>query len=1107
MTEELKNARNRVLVDNTAQAVFKHLDRLEDKRTTLGLRWIWELLQNARDSARTDGVHITVRLSDSELRFEHDGKPFDSDEIAHLVYHGSTKIEDFENVGQFGSGFLSTHLLSRVVRVGGCLNNSRQFAFSLDRAGATVEQLRLAMERSWEAFEQSVEDATSAPTFSTSFVYDVIEEQSLKLAQEGLNDLHRYGPLVLAFCPEITSIAVETAEAAWSLERGGSTPLHEGDLLSIQCQQDGQTLSRFVAVAEGKAELCAALQLCPSESGFRVDLVQELTPKLFILFPLIGSERLGLPVTINSKQFKPHEDRDGIVLLGDSTGARENRQLLKDSVRHQRQLLEWCAKEKWNGSERLLAFEHGVLPDWVGAEDPWFLALLTDLVRSAQATPLMPTLGGDWIKPQAAWIPTAADESHRVWLWELMSSWSGASARLPCRDHLVSWWRNLSNWANLLSKSPPEMDEALTTDVVAQLISEAGSVKDLQERLASVESLSWLISLLRLVQEAGDTKLFNEYNLLPSQAGCLRRCSDLRRDERISDELKDIAEAFKLNIRNELLDAHAEVDGIDDLLVSEREPDLLDKLLARVKEECHDGTIDSSLAPWVIKLFWWMMARSDYVNRLAGYPAPTTAEGDNRTTVLYLAPGCDASDRPMAPLATWPEGAQQFASLFPKRKILAEAFADRDPDRWRPLVKRGYVNMSPLIETKRAMNAFLPDDPLPETDGIDSHESTQEIQVSDIIFLNEKDIGLIDTARKSKTRATEFIRFLVEFVIATDDRAFEESSVDCECEQSHKIYRAAWLVPLHRRQWVPLESTGRRAARASAESLARLLADSPDIAELLLGERGEKLLRALGISRADLALRAVADDEETRVALIHSMKALAEATDGNVDRVRDLANEIREHPEIIDSIEEQKVRRKKIQRNQDIGLIVENLLRQELEGRGLTVRHTGRGSDFEVESDYVKNNEEVWLELVDSRVSTFIEVKSTRVDQVKMTPLQVESACSLDDRFALCVVPLDDDTPTRQTISENLRVVFAIGVHLKSALADYKSLRGAADEARRPQGPHDAIEIEIIEGQVRFQIGRSIWGDALTLEQAVDRFAGRGLTSVDKASSPDQDPM
>ena len=633
------------------------------------------------------------------------------------------------------------------------------------------------------------------------------------------------------------------------------------------------------------------------------------------------------------------------------------------------------------------------------------------------------------------------------------------------------------------------MDEALTTVAVAQLISDAGSVENLQERLASVESLPWLISLLRLVQDAGDTGLFDELNLLPSQAGHLRHRSDLRRDESISDELKDIAEAFDLDIRNELLNAHVEIDEIVDLLVSEREPELLDKLLARVKEECRDGAIDSSLEPRVIRLFWWIVSRADYLNRLDGYPAPTTEEGGDRITVFHLQPGREASDRPMAPLATWPEDARQFASLFPKRKILAEAFGNRDPDQWRPLAEHGYVNMSPLIETKRAMDAFLPDEPLPEADGTESHKSTQKVQVSDVAFLNEPDIGLSDTARKSKKRATEFIRFLVEFVTATDERAFEEASVDCECEQAHKIYRAAWLVPLCRRRWVPFDSSGRRAARASAESLAGLLTDSPDIAERLSGERGEKLMRALGISRADLALRVVADDETTRVALIHSMQDLTEAAAGDVDRVRELVTEIREHPEIIESIEEQKGRRKKIQRNHDVGRLVEDLLRQELEGRGLTVRRTGRGSDFEVESDYVENDEEVWLELVDSHATTVIEVKSTRIDQVKMTPLQVESACSLDNCFALCVVPLDDDTPTGQTIREHLRVVFGIGVHLKPALDDYKSLQEAADTARRP---HGAIELEIMDGQVRFRIGRDIWGDGLTFGQAVDRFDGRG---------------
>ena len=361
--------------------------------------------------------------------------------------------------------------------------------------------------------------------------------------------------------------------------------------------------------------------------------------------------------------------------------------------------------------------------------------------------------------------------------------------------------------------------------------------------MANGESLPWLISFLRLVQDTDETRLFDEYTLLPSQAGRLRRRSDLRRDEGISDELKDIAEAFALDIRNGLLNVHVEIDGIADLLVSEREPELVDKLLARVKVDCLEGAICSSLAPWVIKLFWWMVDREEYWDRLDGYPAPTRDESSERITVLHLQLNRETSDRPMAPLAIWPEGAQRFASLFPKRQVLADAFANPDPDQWRPLAEHGYVNLSPLVETKRAMDAFLPDDPLPEVDGTESHKSTHEVQVSDLVYLSAPDIGLIDVARKSRKRATELIRFLVEFVAATDERAFEESSVDCECEHKHKIYRAAWLVPLHRRRWVPLDTNARRAARVSAESLARLLTDSPDVAELLTGKQGEKLMR------------------------------------------------------------------------------------------------------------------------------------------------------------------------------------------------------------------------------------------------------------------------
>ena len=700
----------------------------------------------------------------------------------------------------------------------------------------------------------------------------------------------------------------------------------------------------------------------------------------------------------------------------------------------------------------------------------------------------MPTPAGSWIAPHAAWLPATDNLSQRERIWHLMSSWNGAQAKLPCRDELVQWSQNLSSWARLLGKSREEMDEALTIAKVARLVGDAENVQGLQRQLAIGDALSWLVSLLELIRDAADTGLLDTHNLLPTQAGGLRRRPDLRRDDGISEELKDIAEAFGVNIREELLDKRAEMDGLSELLGPAREPELLDRLLALATDESRDGAIKVSLAPWAVKLFRWMVARTDYVHRLDGCPLPTLEDGDNGVTVLHLERGREAPGRPLAPLATWPEGARPFGSLFPKRKILSADFAICDPDLWVGLAASGYVNASPLLHTKRVVDAFLPDEPLPEPEGTRTHKSTQEVEVSDLACLLEPNIGLIDMARRSRTRAREFIRFLVEFVTESDERAFEECSVDCECEDRHRIYRAAWLAPLHRRRWVPIEASGRRAATASAQSLAGLLADSPETSELLSGPRGEKLLGALGISRADLALRVAAGDEEEQLVLIRSMQDLTAAA-GDVERVRELATEIREHPEIIDSIEERKSRRRKIQQNHEVGRLVEDLLRQELECHGLTVRRTGIGSDFEVENDFIENEEEIGLELAGAGGSTLIEVKSTRIDRVKMTPVQADRACSLRDRFALCVVPLDDDVPTGETIRDQLRVVFDIGAHLEPALSDYQSLQKTADAARQPRGP---IELEIVEGQARFRIGCAIWEGALTFGQAVERFSRPG---------------
>ena len=216
--------------------------------------------------------------------------------------------------------------------------------------------------------------------------------------------------------------------------------------------------------------------------------------------------------------------------------------------------------------------------------------------------------------------------------------------------------------------------------------------------------------------DAGEIGLLDGHNLLPTQGGGLRRRPEIHRDQGISEELKDIAEAFGLEIRNELLDKRAAVEGLAEFLAAEREEELLDKVLARVRKEVRDGMIRTRLAPWAIRLFRWIADRPDYVERLDGYPVPTSEESDQGVSVLLLDRGLEVPRRPLAPLAIWPKRAQGFRSLFPSGRVLADDFADGDPEVWPRLVASGYVNVSPLVETQRVVGAFLPDEPLPDTD-------------------------------------------------------------------------------------------------------------------------------------------------------------------------------------------------------------------------------------------------------------------------------------------------------------------------------------------------------------------------------------------------------
>lgn len=91
-------------------------DILNGRNTTAGfkpIRAIWEMVQNARDVS-AGSCRIVFTRREKEFEFKHDGLPFTNYTLDSLILQTSSKVRmDIDQVGQYGTGFLTTHCLGR----------------------------------------------------------------------------------------------------------------------------------------------------------------------------------------------------------------------------------------------------------------------------------------------------------------------------------------------------------------------------------------------------------------------------------------------------------------------------------------------------------------------------------------------------------------------------------------------------------------------------------------------------------------------------------------------------------------------------------------------------------------------------------------------------------------------------------------------------------------------------------------------------------------------------------------------------------------------------------------------------------------------------------
>lgn len=194
--------------------------RLHDLQKTiennLG-RWAWELLQNAKDSISDEAdrdVCVQIELNNDSVIFKHNGSFFTELDIRGLINQISSKeVEEGEqtrNTGRFRTGFLTTHMLSRKVRVSSIVktldDKLYSFNFLLDREGKTTAELAPKVEMAWIGFQESTQEVDSdydENKFNTSFCYLLETDEQKDIANKGIVEFSKLIPYVLTFIPKL----------------------------------------------------------------------------------------------------------------------------------------------------------------------------------------------------------------------------------------------------------------------------------------------------------------------------------------------------------------------------------------------------------------------------------------------------------------------------------------------------------------------------------------------------------------------------------------------------------------------------------------------------------------------------------------------------------------------------------------------------------------------------------------------------------------------------------------------------------------------------------------------------------------------------------------
>jgi DNA-binding sugar fermentation-stimulating protein len=587
-----------------AKRLKEKLIPIASKQNEMARRWFWELLQNASDY--NEQVHVRLQIENEQITFSHTGAPFSTIDVLNVIAPDSGKDGDElgnkQNIGKFGSGLISTHVLSSLINVRGIVRSKENgvhhgFEVDLDRSQPNNKEFLMeSIKEAKEQFEKSIAVVDyQEGTFQTHFSYlfsrpfEAIDGKAA--AVKGIQHVIDILPYTLCFLPGVLSVEI--------INQTDDFEQFSNFKIAFKSKERDQFI--FEKTLDGAKEQLTMLCLSKDDASTAVQINNnQVVPypaeiaKLFCGLPLTGTELVGLPIIVNSLEFDPSIERDAIELSPNDT---RNQKILLESAELYNSLLNHLAKEEIGGLYNISRIRTKY--QGIEASKIWFKnTLIKKFTDNLLKAKVIENVNGECISLETVKLPSVnsdyADEFYTV--CSLF-----AFNRVPNNESYKYWLEAIefSLFPTVKYSFETFLSEVVQTKELKSFILFEGS-----------NVTAWFQQIISLITDI-DANLLNKYDVFPNKKQQLKSKEKIYYQRNFTEDLMAINnEVNSESIEESLL--HDAFDMLESYLGEKKYWDLgflckrIDDGLKRLYKE-NDGNPTPFIIP-LRKLFSWYNA-------------------------------------------------------------------------------------------------------------------------------------------------------------------------------------------------------------------------------------------------------------------------------------------------------------------------------------------------------------------------------------------------------------------------------------------------------------------------------------------------------------------